>query len=159
VVQLCKHSQNWPQYTVPIYRLDNSQSPITSSRNWRKSHINNEIMIKYNGILRGRTTVATENNMTLSKLFHVIAATSRSLLRHGSWWRDVTDWLRQFNSANIRHVVFRCHRGSAENKCLGANRARPLIGWLRADKKPSKKTSLYIRRPHAVFWVESVCYI
>jgi hypothetical protein len=32
----------------------------------------------------------------------------RSLLRHGSWWRDVTDWLRQFNSANIRHVVFRC---------------------------------------------------
>jgi hypothetical protein len=34
----------------------------------------------------------------------------RSLLRYGSWWRDVTDWLRQFNSANIRHVIFRCHR-------------------------------------------------
>jgi hypothetical protein len=26
--------------------------------------------------------------MTLSQMFHVIVATSRSLLRHGSWWRD-----------------------------------------------------------------------
>jgi hypothetical protein len=42
--------------------------------------------------------------MTLSQLFDVIAATSRALLRHGSWWRDVADWFRlvtsiQFNSA------------------------------------------------------------
>jgi hypothetical protein len=36
--------------------------------------------------------------MTLSRLFHVIAAMSRALLRHGSWWRDVADWFRLVTS-------------------------------------------------------------
>jgi hypothetical protein len=57
-------------------------------------------------IQRATRSTNAPGHRTLSQVFHVIAV--KGIVTSRSWWRDVTDWLRQFNSANIRHVVFCC---------------------------------------------------
>jgi hypothetical protein len=72
--------------------------------------------------------------MMLSQLFHVIAATSTALLRHGSWWRDVADWFRLVTS------IQQCF---LENS-LKARRALGCIVSSKNMSKIRKKMALYI---------------
>jgi hypothetical protein len=125
VVTICTTLQTSPWVTVLLSyhnaRLLTRTPNIVSGYRWRSYHNARLVTDSASDWLTLLAQQSSQSGMRVwlmfpprnkngGRNFHVIAATSRSLLRHGSWWRDVTDWLRQLNRANIHHVVFRCHR-------------------------------------------------